>query len=77
MSDDLRLCRDCRFQDPGFDPAQPFFWTCSHPAMARPGKVDLLTGAPTEPSAEFCSSARNFTDLCGPKGRYWEPRGFG
>jgi hypothetical protein len=76
ISDDPRLCKDCRFQRSLNMDLSPFFWVCEHPAMALAPKIDLLTGAHTPPAAMTCQEGRAFQDLCGKAGRYWEPRGF-
>lgn len=79
MNDASRFCKDCRYMRPDerLPADESYFWWCDHPSLAVPAKIDPLTGAQSKPSAEYCQHARNYDHLCGPEGRYWEPRGFG
>jgi hypothetical protein len=75
----VKLCRDCRWAlDRGvmftLHWHLPTDWICRHPAAVRMPPPDYVTGAPQDPRITDCVGMRRDPSLCGPEGRYWEPR---
>jgi hypothetical protein len=74
MSDDPKLCKDCRFAE--LDPSAEVKWRCTHRTSRFQSPRSLVTGALHEAVKLPCEQARWFNDSgrCGPDGRHWEPR---
>jgi hypothetical protein len=73
----MKLCRDCRWAlDRGASAIthQPYDWVCTHPAAVHVPPIDYVTGQPQDPRKIDCPTMRQNLSLCGPEGRYWEPR---
>jgi hypothetical protein len=82
MSEDTRLCVDCRFANRDDNALGPR-WTCAQPSSLRQPDLSLVTGVAQEPYQMPCEEARSFGELdsalhlCGRIGRHWQPRGIG
>jgi hypothetical protein len=72
----MKLCRDCRWAEDRCATLTlhlPTDWICRHPTAQMP-PIDYVTGAPQNPRVTECLTMRQNSSLCGPEGRYWEPR---
>jgi uncharacterized protein YuzE len=74
---EMRLCKDCRWAKGLERPMmtdEPYDYTCQHSTSVRISEPDYVLGQPQQAQQMRCYEARAHSRLCGPEGRYWEPR---
>ena len=76
MSEDIKLCKDCKFAKRNLTDFILFlgsyrFAKCNHPsAMINPNSDYYVTGGSSD--YYFCSTQRAYD--CGKQGKYFEPK---
>jgi hypothetical protein len=72
----VKLCRDCRWGEPGRRDPRPEFWRCGNPRFLKTSSgVDYVTGQPPQPYKPYANDTRDDPRACGPDGDAWEARG--
>ena len=74
MADTPVICAKCKYCTKELGWFKHYYY-CTHPNLLHSEKLDIVTGVITPQESRICSDSRQFKDLCGFDGKYFEIKG--